>query len=120
MTVVFWILTVLLAVAFLGAGGLKVSQSSTALAGRGMGWVEDFSDSSVKLIGAAEVVGAVGLVLPRLLKIAPVLSPIAALCLAAMMVGAVVVHVRRKEPPTPAAVLAVLSVVTAVLGFATA
>jgi len=115
---VFWILTALLAVAFLGAGGMKLAQPSEALKSRGMGWVDDFSDSSVKLIGAVEVIGAVGLVLPRLMDIAPVLSPVSALCLAAMMVGAAVVHVRRKEPPTPAAVLAVLSVVTAVLGFA--
>lgn len=117
MNVVSWVLDAVLALAFLGAGGMKLAQSRTALAEKGMGWAADVSDGAVKGIGALEVVGAVGLVLPKLLGIAPVLSPLAALGLAAVMVGAVVVHVRRKESPAAAAVLGVLSLVAAVIGF---
>jgi len=52
-------------------------------------WAEDFSDRSVKAIGALEVLAAVGLVLPAALDIAPVLVPLAALGLVIIMVGAV-------------------------------
>ncbi|MGC5225298.1 DoxX family protein [Micromonospora sp. DT81.3] len=65
------------------------------------------------------MLGAIGLILPPLLGIAPVLSPIAAIALAALMLGAIVVHIRRKESFLPPLILAVLSIVAAVLGFLT-
>jgi UDP-N-acetylmuramyl pentapeptide phosphotransferase/UDP-N-acetylglucosamine-1-phosphate transferase len=46
-----------------------------------------------------------------------VLSPVAAVCLAVLMLGAVVVHARRREPVTPPLALLVLAVAAAVLGF---
>lgn len=119
MLVAFWIITGLLALAYLGAGLMKLARPKEALASSGMGWTEDFTTGPVKLIGLAEVIGALGLVLPALLSVAPVLSPIAALALAALMIGAVVVHIRRKEPVVAPLVLAVLSIVAAVLGFLT-
>jgi uncharacterized membrane protein YphA (DoxX/SURF4 family) len=111
------IINIVLALAFLASGLAKVSQPRAALAKRGMGWTDDFSVVNVKLIGAAEVVGAVGLVVPLLTGVAPVLSPIAAVCLAIIMVGAIVVHVRRSESFLPALVFAIVSLVSAVLGF---
>lgn len=119
MEIAYWIVAALLAVAFLGAGLMKLARPKEALIESGMTYAEDFSAGQMKLIGAAEVLGAVGLILPRLLDIAPVLSPIAAVALAALMIGAVIVHVRRKEAPTNAAVLAVLAAGAAVLGFLT-
>ena len=118
MDVVSWILQVVLALAFLAAGGMKLVRPRPALVGSGMGYAEDFSDSALKGIGAVEVLGALGLVLPWLLGIAPILTPLAALGLALVMAGAVVVHVRRKEPFVPPLVLGVLSLVVAVLRFA--
>ncbi|MFZ8758803.1 DoxX family protein [Microbacterium sp. HMH0099] len=118
MLIAFWIITGLLAVAYLGAGLMKVARPKEALASSGMGWTEDFTIGPVKLIGFAEVVGAIGLVLPVLVNVAPILSPIAAIALAVLMIGAVVVHLRRKEPFVAPLVLAALSVVSAVLGFA--
>lgn len=119
MLIVTWILTLLLALVFLAAGGMKVVRPKTALASTGLAWVDDFSAASVKLIGAVEVVGAAGLAVPLLTGIAPILTPLAAVGLAVVMVGAIVVHVRRHEAPTPAVVLAVLSAAAAVLGFVT-
>jgi uncharacterized membrane protein YphA (DoxX/SURF4 family) len=119
MIIAFWIVTGLLAVVFLAAGAMKLARPKQALATSGLAWVEDFTSGPVKLIGAAEVLGAIGLVLPPLLGIAPVLSPIAAIALAALMIGAVVVHARRKETVAPPLVLALLSVASAVLGFLT-
>lgn len=116
MTIALFILNGLLALAFIGAGAMKALRPSPALAANGLAWVEDFSTPSVKLIGIAEVLGGLGLILPIATGIAPILTPIAAAALTVIMVGAVVVHVRRKEAATPSIVLGVLSAVSAVLG----
>ena len=117
MNIVAWILQIVLALAFLAAGGMKLARPKAALVSSGMGWADDYTDSNVKLIGAVEVVGAIGLVVPWLTGIAPVLTPIAAVGLALVMAGAVVVHIRRKEQFVPPLVLGVLSLVVAVLRF---
>jgi uncharacterized membrane protein YphA (DoxX/SURF4 family) len=119
MLIAFWIVAGLLALVFLAAGLMKVARPKEVLATSGLAWVEDFTTGPVKLIGAAEVLGALGLILPPLLNLAPVLSPIAAIALAVLMIAAVVVHLRRKEQFLPPLVLAILSVVAAILGFLT-
>jgi hypothetical protein len=58
---------------------------------------EEFSATSIKLIGAAEVAGALGLILPWLTRVAPILTPAAAAGLALLQVGAAVFHGRRRE-----------------------
>ncbi len=118
MNIVAWILQIVLAVAFIAAGGMKLARPKPALISAGMGWAEPVSDNNVKLIGAIEVIGGIGLVVPWLTGIAPVLTPLAAVGLALVMAGAVVVHVRRKEAFIPPLVLGVLSLVVAVLRFA--
>jgi uncharacterized membrane protein YphA (DoxX/SURF4 family) len=111
--VVLWILAGILAAAFLGAGIMKATRPKEQLKSAGMPWVDDFSPGMVKLIGVLEILAAIGLILPALLDIAPVFVPIAALGLVLMMIGAVVVHVRRKEIPTmaPAVILLVVAAV---------
>lgn len=96
MNIVLWIIAVVLAVAFGAAGFMKLTTPKPTLAGK-MDWVEDFSERTVKLIGAVEVLGALGLVLPAALDIAPVLTPLAASGLALTMVLAALTHARRKE-----------------------
>jgi uncharacterized membrane protein YphA (DoxX/SURF4 family) len=117
MLIALWILTGLLALAFLGAGTMKLIRPRSALVDGGMGWAADFSPAAIKTIAALEVIGAVGLVLPLLTGIAPILSPVAAVGLVLLMAGAFVAHLRRRESGMPALVLAVLSVAVAVLGF---
>ncbi|MBK6870762.1 MAG: DoxX family protein [Kineosporiaceae bacterium] len=97
MNVFLWILAGLLAVAFLGAGAMKLSQPKAKLSASGMPWVDDFSAGQVKTIGALEVLAAIGLIGPPLTGIAPVLAPLAALGLVLTMIGAAVVHARRGE-----------------------
>lgn len=96
MNIVLWVLQILLALAFLGAGTMKVLQPKEKLRER-MAYVEDFSEPTVKLIGSAEILGALGLILPAVAGIATWLTPLAAIGLAITMVGAVLVHLRRKE-----------------------
>jgi uncharacterized membrane protein YphA (DoxX/SURF4 family) len=115
--IALWIINGLLALAFLAAGSMKLFRPKAALQSMGMAWTEDFPDAAVKLVGAAEIVGAVGLILPLLTGIAPLLTPIAATALALLMLGAVVVHLRRKETPVPPLVLGILSAVSAAIGF---
>ncbi|WP_030483360.1 DoxX family protein [Nocardioides aequoreus] len=115
MNVVLWIVAGVLALAMLGAGGMKLARSREQLREAGMGWVDDFSPGAVKAIGTAEVAGALGLVLPPLVDVATWLAPLAAVGLLLTMLGAVVVHLRRGETPmvVPPLVLGVLAAVVA-------
>jgi uncharacterized membrane protein YphA (DoxX/SURF4 family) len=92
-----WILTGFLAAIFLGTGLLKLTTPRERLMEAGIGWTADFSQETIRLLGVAEVLGAIGLVLPALLDVLPILVPISASCLGAMMLGAMVVHARRGE-----------------------
>jgi uncharacterized membrane protein YphA (DoxX/SURF4 family) len=97
MNVFLWILQAVLAVMFGMAGVMKSTQPKDKLAAR-LPWVEDFSPAVVRFIGVAELAAALGLILPAALDIAPILTPLAASGLVIIMVGAMITHVRRKEP----------------------
>jgi uncharacterized membrane protein len=94
--IVVWVVQVLLTIAFLGAGTLKLTQPREALLER-MPYVEDLPGVRVKIVGTIEVLGALGVILPSLTGIAPILAPIAATGLALVMVGAASLHIKRKE-----------------------
>lgn len=96
MTVTLWIAAGLLAAVNLIFGGLKLVVPRPRLT-ETMAWAEDFSDTSVHAIGALEVLAAVGLVVPGLLHIAPVLVPLAATGVAALQVGAAITNARYGE-----------------------
>src|SRR5262245_43285962 len=99
MNVLLWIFAGLLAGLFLGAGVTKLLRPKEKLAASGMAWTDDFSARTVKLIGTLEILAAIGLILPAVTGIAPVLVPLAALGLALLMASAAVVHARRREVP---------------------
>jgi hypothetical protein len=99
MNILLWVFAGIAAAVYLGAGGMKlVTPREKLLENPNLGWVNDFSAGAVRLIALAEVLGAIGLILPRALDIAPVLTPIAAVGLVIVAAGAIVVHARRKEP----------------------
>jgi uncharacterized membrane protein YphA (DoxX/SURF4 family) len=110
-----WVLTAILAFGFASAGVMKLLQPQEKLANLGMEWVNDFGSGTVKQIGVLEILGAIGLIVPAAVGVVPVLVPIAAVGLAAVMLGAAVVHARRKEVPMIAvnAVLFAIAVVVA-------
>src|SRR5258705_8791935 len=97
MNIALWVLQALLAIAFAGAGLMKLLGNKEAIAER-MSWVEKFPPAALKALAVAELLGAVGGVLPAVVHTAPILVPIAASCLAVVMIGAVVVHIRFHEP----------------------
>jgi uncharacterized membrane protein len=97
MNVFLWIVQGLLAAMFLMAGITKLTQPRDKLTAQ-LPWANDFSTPVVRLIGAAELAGALGLILPAAKGIATVLTPLAASGLAVIMLLAMAVHARRKEP----------------------
>ena len=91
-----WILAGFLAALFLGTGVLKLTRSRDEIIAEGLTWAEDYSEPQLRALGWAEVLGAVGLVVPPLVGFG-IVTPIAASCLTLLTVGALVVHVRRRE-----------------------
>ena len=99
MNVALWIAAGLMAAVFLIAGFNKVFIPRQRLAkAPGAKWVDHFSAGFIKTLGVLELLGAVGLILPAVLGIAPILVPLAATGLAVIMVGAAVVEFRLHEP----------------------
>lgn len=86
MTYALWVIQGLLAALFLLAGGMKLVPPLDQLTGPVPlpGWF-------VRFIGVAEVLGGIGLVVPGLVGIRPGLTPLAAIGLLVVMVGAVVI-----------------------------
>ncbi len=78
-----WVVQVLLALAFGMAGFMKVSMPISELAAKGMGFVNHTSEGLVRFIGTVELLGALGLILPAATRIKPILTPIAAIGIAA-------------------------------------
>ncbi len=114
MNTALWILQGTLAAIFLAAGLKKLIQPKEKLETK-MGWVNDFAPRSVKTIGLLEVLAGFGLILPGVLQVAPLLTAWAAFGLVVLMIGAAVIHARRKEPLmiVPALILATLAAVAA-------
>lgn len=111
-----WFLQVLVAFAFVGSGGMKLATPPASLrANPNMGWSNDFSDRDIKAIGAAEVLGAIGLIVPAATGVLPILTPIAGGALAVVMGGAAYTHVNRHEAPVPPIVLGMLALTAGLL-----
>ncbi|MGA7992602.1 MAG: DoxX family protein [Thermoanaerobaculia bacterium] len=112
MTTALWIAQGFAALVFVLTGTLKLVTPKEKLVGK-MHWAATWPPGRIKLLGFAEVAGAIGLVLPAALHIAPVLTPIAAVCLAVLMAGAIQTHRRFHENFVPALVLALVCVAIA-------
>jgi uncharacterized membrane protein YphA (DoxX/SURF4 family) len=104
---------IFLSAAFLISGMMKIVQSKEKLAGN-IPWTEDFSPGSLKLIGVLEIFGALGLFLPEVTGVATILTPVAATGVALTMIGASIVHMRRRERIETGIAVAVLALAVAV------
>lgn len=96
MDTALWVVQVVLGLAFIMAGAMKMMQSKEKLH-ESMEWVEDFSEGTITAIGVVEVLGGLGLILPAVTGILPWLVPLAGLGLALDMGAAALVHGRRGE-----------------------
>jgi putative oxidoreductase len=99
-TIALWGAQVLLAVFFGMAGFMKLTQPIATLGAMGMGFVLDYPEALTRFIGIAEVLGALGMILPAATRILPWLTPLAALGFATIQVLAIGVHAMRGETLT--------------------
>ena len=108
METALWTAQALLAAIFLATGLTKLTRPRARLAAGPMSWAAGVTDVEFRAVGLLEVLGALGLVLPGALGIAPLLTPLAAAGLALTMVGAIATHVRYKEVDRVAVPMVVL------------
>jgi uncharacterized membrane protein YphA (DoxX/SURF4 family) len=80
-----WVVQALLALLFVFAGVMKLVMPLDQLAGP-----LPLPGAFIRFIGVVEVLGAIGLLLPGLLRIRPALTPLAAAGLVIIMIGATV------------------------------
>ena len=115
MNTALWLVQGLLALAFLASGAMKLLSSHEAL-GTKLAWVASVPSWLPPFIGALEVLGAMGLILPVALRVAPKLTPLAAALLAALMLAALGLHWTRGELAlgVPALALLCLCVLVAI------
>lgn len=121
MNIALWTAQGLLAFVYLAAGGLKIIRSREQLVATGrLDWMKDNSDAAVKAVGAVEILGALGVILPEATGIGLVLTPIAAVGLVIVQIGALRVHLTRNErQPLPInAILLLLAAFVAIGRFA--
>lgn len=93
MNITLWILQVLLAAAFAAHGWMLVSPPPELV---------DVINESLGVgfryfLGTAEIAGAIGLLVPALIRKLPWLTPLAAACLAFVVASATVLHLTRGE-----------------------
>ena len=109
MEIVLWIVQGLLAAIFIATGLTKLTQPRAKLAAGPMRWAADVTDAQFRAIGALEVLGAAGLILPAALGVVPILTAFAALGLMLTMVGAIAIHRRYGEMDRLAVPIVVLA-----------
>lgn len=109
LNIVLWVVQVLLGLLFIWAGGFKLVLPLEKLTAGG-----PLPGSFLRLIGVAELLGGLGLILPGLLRIKPGLPPLAAAGLVIIMVGAVVITLTVGGGPNVSPAMALFP---AVVGF---
>src|SRR5258708_3253867 len=109
MNTALWIVQVLLALAFLAVGGLKLFAYEKCKAQSEKKGPVGITRGLAAFIGAAEIVGGLGIVLPMATNIVPALSPWAALGLSTIMLLAIGFHLRRHESAVAPGILLLLA-----------
>jgi len=96
MNLTLWIAAGLLALVALAGGVTKAFVPKEKLAEHHGGeWTANAGVGFVKTLGVLELLAAVGLILPAVVGIAPVLVPVTAVCWVLLMIGAMITHVRH-------------------------
>lgn len=95
MNIALWIVQGVLALGFMFSGWMKAVQYEKGAAA--WGWVKEVPRGLVVAIGILELLGAVGLVLPLATNVAPILTPVAAIALATVVLFGALFHLLRKE-----------------------
>ena len=94
MNLALWIAAGLLAVVALAGGTSKTFVPKEKLDAYPGSWTADASASFVRTLGVLELLAAMGLILPAVVDIAPVMVPVTAACWILLMIGAMITHGR--------------------------
>ncbi|HLY62355.1 MAG TPA: DoxX family protein [Terriglobia bacterium] len=113
MNAALWAVQILLALAFITAGGMKVFAYEKYKAMSEKNGPSGLTRGLTTFISIAELAGAMGVVLPMATGVAPWLSPCAAAGLAVVMLLAIGYHLRRREPPVAPTILVALALFVA-------
>ena len=97
MTIAVWIIQCLLGLIFIITGSFKFFQSKEKIIASGGTWAEDFRPGIIKTIAAVELFSSLLVIIPKLLGQWLNISFIGAACIALIMIGAIYIHIRRKE-----------------------
>lgn len=100
LNVALWICQIFLAIVFAYSGVMKTTKTEKELVAMGQTGVENLSPALIHFIGISEIVAIIGIILPWLTGIMPVLTPVAAICFGIIMILAAVAHFRRNEKMT--------------------
>jgi hypothetical protein len=98
MSTLLWICQGLLSVVFAFSGLRKGLQSKEEMIASGQTGVRAYRLPFIRFIALAELLGAVGLIVPWATRILPMLTPLAATGLGVIMLGAARAHARLREP----------------------
>ena len=98
MNTFIWILQILIACLFLFSGINKLFLPKSQLLEKGMKGLANLETHQIKTGGILEVLGVMGLILPALLHIFPILTSMAAFCLGLIMIPAGMAHYKLKLP----------------------
>ncbi len=98
MNLILWILQGLLAVVFLGSGASKLTLSRQRLIDTGQTGIAVYPMPVVRFTAFCELLAAIGLVLPWATGTARYLTPLAAVGLCLVMIGAAYAHTKLREP----------------------
>ncbi len=117
MNVLLWTLQISLAAIFTASGLAKISMPRDRLIATGQTGIAPFPMPVVRLTAFSELLGAIGIVVPRLVGVAEFLIPAAAGGLAIVMVGAMASHAYLREPRNVAVNVAIfIAAVTLAVG----
>jgi uncharacterized membrane protein len=119
MSTVTWVFQGLLAAIFLASGSAKISMSRDTLLATGQTGIAPFPMPVVRLVAGFELLAAAALIVPRWSGVLPALSPLAAVGLGTVMIGAAGSHLYLREPRAVAvnALILLACVFVAVAGF---
>ena len=115
MTTTIWILKGVIALLFTFTGIYKIFLPKAKLLAKGMKGLIDLDEKQIKLAGLLEVLGALGLILPTLFNIFPILSIISALGLGLTMIVAGWINYKLKLPIIPNIVIFIICMLLAYL-----
>ena len=91
-----WVVQGLLGALFLAVGAMKATQPIAVLVDT-LGWPAAVPAALVRVIGVAELLGGLGLILPAATRVKPMLTPLAGVGLAMVMLLATIFHISRGE-----------------------